>query len=231
MIRMAGVRLLRGVVAGTVGSLIAFIALLPPSITMPQAVAHRLGYVTQDLVVMVIGKDGGQGSAVVYTPGTLLTSKHVVIEEGSAVDVYMPLGRWAGFVECTSGIENDFAIVRYQYGEHSVLHEHPLEISLAKIVPGQVVLIAGYEFSQWASYATIVKMTMEYAAVEMNGYKAFFSEIITVENRGRTEGFGLSGGGVFDVEGRLIGIICCSRPNLREIGFVPINRGLLACRP
>lgn len=178
---------------------------------------------------MVLTPLGFQGSGVSYSPGVVLTARHVVGKEGKALVVFN-VDQVQGEVSCMSEEYNDLAVLRLKSTDYARSHDHPIELSPEAVVPGQVLLVAGYEMGRWIVYATYVKY-IHGATVILDKGSIEYPEIIVVEHRSTGPGFGMSGGGAFDAEGRLVGIICCARQNIREVGIVPIHRGLMSCPP
>lgn len=210
----------------TLGSLFAFLLAVMPSVTIPEAVAQRMAYVTQDIVGLVWTPYGFQGSGVAYSDGVVLTARHVVGKERKARIIF-DAEQVDGEVSCMTEPTHDFAVLTLKNTRHT---GRTIQVSLTPVVPGQVLMVAGYEMGKWISYATVVKYIAGAAVVIDNG-TVDFPEIIVVEHRSNGPGFGMSGGGAFDAEGRLVGIICCARQTIPEVGIVPIHRGLLSCKP
>lgn len=157
----------------------------------------------------------------------VLTASHIVRRNRRGFFVQYGGGTAiAGAVTVTCQDDDaDFAVLR-----PDVVPTHP-KMQIRTELPhiGEQVIVAGWPSRMWSAYTTRVRDI--HGPYVTKDSKARIPASIVVDWTPTISSFGVSGGAMFDMQGRLVGIMCCvnGTPLFRQVAAVPIAWGIKSC--
>lgn len=182
-------------------------------------------WLTRATVPRLMVDGAGICSAVVARGAILLTAQHCALWGNMEADYGSGFERVKVDGASCASWESDFAVLRTTVPKG--ISELPLWNG-ALPQPGQMVWVAGYPGGKW----TVRQLTISalWAAVTISGItpKKTMPVLIGVTDAGLAMG-GISGGGMFDANGNLLGIMVAYQALRDMAGAVPIQYGVEVC--
>lgn len=178
--------------------------------------------VTRELVPMV----NWSCSGVLLEDGRRVATARHCVTDGSYQFVRFPDAIVNARVECSTVVALDFAIL-------TLVDSRPTrgaQLDDAPLAYWEEVTVAGYPKGQWIVFRGNVLGVAERTWVST--LVTYLERVVEVTNpNGPGNMGGVSGGPVFDEQGRVRGIVCCQNVITSTIGVLPLREQVATCRP